>query len=194
MELLVNQDGKIFGWMSKSDIVYTLRRVGNTIEFWPTRDYPERSEWGQKVTPSQPKSGDYITVSGVTYLMIFTRFSKGSDVAISPVPEDWDPQPVAAGLKWRSAAGGNKLLVNHLGRLLLFQYDGEDLVIKENGEEGVWDDANNYATYAQQWGGVGQVVPSEDFTLTDDGIEYEIRFDWADPSRGVVISPEPTNY
>lgn len=94
MELLVNQEGKIFGWMSKSDIVYTLRRVGNTIEFWPTRDYPERSEWGQKVTPTQPKSGDYITVSGVTYLMVFTRFAKGSDVSISPVPEDWDePTP-----------------------------------------------------------------------------------------------------
>lgn len=80
--------------MSKSDIVYTLRRVGDTIEFWPTRDYPERSEWGQKVTPKQPKSGDYITVSGVTYLMVFPRFSKGSDVTIDPVPEDWDePTP-----------------------------------------------------------------------------------------------------
>lgn len=194
MELLVNQEGKIFGWMSKSDIIYTLRRIGNTIEFWPTRDYPERSEWGQKVTPTQPKSGDYITVSGVTYLMVFTRFSKGSDVSISPVPEDWDPQPVAAGLKWRAAAGGVKLLVNHLGRLLYCVSGNDEFVIREGDGVGIWADGAEFINYAQQWSTRGVNVTGDVFTLSDDGVDYTFTSIMTVAGQNVTITPEPTNY
>lgn len=180
--------------MSKTSIIYTLRRIGNTIEFWPTRDYPERSEWGQKVTPTQPKSGDYITVSGVTYLMVFTRFSKGSDVSISPVPEDWDPQPVAAGLKWRAAAGGTKLLVDHLGQVLWCVFGNDELVVSQGAVSGVWLNAAGYTNYAQQWGGKGVNVTGDVFTLSDDGVDYTFTSIMTVAGQNVTITPEPTNY
>lgn len=194
MELLVNQEGKVFGWMSKSDIIYTLRRIGDTIEFWPTRDYPERSEWGQKVTPTQPKSGDYITVSGVTYLMVFTRFTKGSDVSISPVPEDWDPQPVAAGLKWRAASGGTKLLVDHLGKLLVFVNEPDELVASQGAVSDVWVNAADFTNYAQQWGSKFVQVTGDVFTLSDDGVNYTFTSMMTIAGQNVTITPEPTNY
>lgn len=183
MELLVNQEGKLYGWMSKTSIIYTLRRIGNTIEFWPTRDYPERSEWGQKVTPTQPKSGDYITVSGVTYLMVFTRFSKGSDVSISPVPEDWEPQP---SLFWRRRGSDldPSYAVDKYGRLVTIgDADGVALSIDARGRYKTFVAITDEVAQAYSAWGHRNVQPGLDYPkLIVDGYEYTM--DYAEIAAG----------
>lgn len=191
MELLVNQEGKIFGWMSKTDIIYTLRRIGDTIEFWPTRDYPERSEWGQKVTPTQPKSGDYVTISGVTYLLLFTRFAKGSDVAISPVPEDWDPQP---SLFWRRKGTGINspyYAVDKSGRLVtLGDTDGVALTRDSRGTYKEFVAITDEAASAYSAWGHRNVQAGLDFPkLIVDGFEYTLTTDEIAAGQWYDITP-----
>lgn len=191
MELLVNQEGKIFGWMSKSDIVYTLRRVGDTIEFWPTRDYPERSEWGQKVTPSQPKSGDYITVSGVTYLMVFTRFSKGSDVTIDPVPEDWDPQPSLFWRKRGTQINSPYYAVDKSGKLVTIgDAEGVALTRDSRGTSKKFVALTDEAAQAYTAWGHRNVQTGLDYPkLFVDGFEYTLTTDEIAAGQSYSITP-----
>jgi hypothetical protein len=126
--------------------------------------------------------------------MVFPRFSKGSDVTISPVPEDWETPPVANGLKWRAAAGGDKILVDHLGKLLHCVSGTDELVIREGVGVGVWADAAEYNNYATQWGVRGVEVTGDVFTLSDDGVNYTFRSIMTIAGEDVTITPEPTNY
>ena len=192
MELLVNQEGKIYGWMSKTSIVYTLRRVGNTIEFWPTRDYPERSVWGQKVTSSQPKSGDYITVSGETYLMVFQRFSKGSDVTISPVPDDWD-QPAPTESIYMRNFDDDYYAVDRQGNLLSF---GGHLIFGTAPNASL-EAAEQSAEIIRYWQNAVSVrelsaLVAGDNSVTLDGVTYNINY--GDASHRVTITPTAENY
>ena len=184
----MNQEGKIYGWMSKTSIVYTLRRIGNTIEFWPTRDYPERSVWGQKVTSSQPKSGDYITVSGETYLMVFQRFSKGSDVTISPVPDDWD-QPVPTESIYMRNFADDYYAVDRQGNLLSF------------GGRVIWqgklyslEDSANSMRYWQNAVGIHELpaLAIGDNSVTLDGVTYNINYN--NLFDDITITPAAEDY
>lgn len=198
MELLVNQEGKIFGWMSKSDIIYTLRRIGDTIEFWPTRDYPERSEWGQKVTPTQPKSGDYVTISGVTYLLLFTRFAKGSDVAISPVPEDWDPQPSLFWRKKGTSISSPYYAVDKSGKLVTI--GGSSGVALSKVDMGLSTTlefvaiSGEVSQAASSWGARDVALGLDGQKLVVDGYEYSLSYTEIEAGLSFEISPSLANY
>lgn len=178
--------------MSKTSIIYTLRRIGETIEFWPTRDYPERSVWGQKVASGQPKSGDYINVGGETYLMVFQRFSKGSDVSISPVPDDWE-QPVPTESIWFRNFDDDFYCVDRQGNLLSF------------GGHLIWGGPQNASLYNSEesasairyWQNAVSVreldgLRTGDNTVTLDGVTYNIWY--GESFRQIRITPAADYY